>query len=133
MTFMPIIQTIANEYAASYLKENPTYPIKLSALCKSKGIRLCPYSDENVQKICKQFDLADHMIDNDGFCLGNMIFWDDTQSIERQRSTIAHELGHIVLRHSEGSRKYADCAHCAELQADSFALNFLFPRERVKC
>lgn len=130
---MTIIQTIANEYATSYLKETPTYPIKLSALCKRKGIRLCPYSDENVQRICKEFDLTDHMIDNDGFVIGDIIFWDDTQSIERQRATIAHELGHIVLRHTEGSRGCVDCAHCAEMQADSFALNFLFPEERVKC
>ena len=127
------IKELANEYMRSYLKENPTYPIKLSALCRDNGIRLCPYSDEQVQRICEQFGLTDSMIDNDGFVLGNVIFWDDSKSVERQRSTIAHELGHIVLRHSEDTHRYADCAHCAELQADSFAFNFLFPEECLKC
>lgn len=132
---MPIIQSIANNYLKEYIKEtSATYPIKLSELCRHKGIKLAPYSDKNVQSVIEQFDLKEHTINNDGFVIGNVIFWDDTESIERQRATIAHELGHIVLHcGSQDLKKFADCAHCIELQADSFALNFLFPAERMKC
>ena len=131
------IKELANEYMRNYLKENPTYPIKLSALCKDRGIKLCPFSDEKVQRVSELLgiELSENI---NGFVVFGIqetpvIFWDDRKSKEYQRSTIAHELGHIVLRHSEDTHRYADCAHCAELQADSFAFNFLFPEEKRKC
>ena len=71
--------------------------------------------------------------DNDGFCVKVRkqiaIFYDDTRSPERQRTTVAHELGHVELGHlmapcppCKGHR----CDECREWQADSFALTLLF-------
>lgn len=47
------------------------------------------------------------------------IFYDDTVSPERQRFTVAHELGHIIMRHSG--------AEDNEAEANVFASRLLMP------
>lgn len=76
---------------------------------------------------------------NDGFAVNIQnrpaIFYDDSRSPERQRATIAHELGHFV--NGDLERPRAPCAgrccdKCREWQADSFAFNLLFPDNQPK-
>lgn len=51
----------------------------------------------------------------------NMVFYDDrVESRERINWTIAHELGHIILAHTENSDD-------SQRQADEFAASFLIP------
>ena len=71
---------------------------------------------------------------NDGFAFmvrnRPAIFYDDSRSPERQRATIAHELGHFANGDFERPRPPCAgrcCDECREWQADSFAFNLLFP------
>lgn len=69
-------------------------PIKLIPLCKKMHIKVIKYSDAP-QIPDKSGDGCQAVIG------GNMyILYNDGVSDERKRFTIAHELGHIIMRHS---------------------------------
>lgn len=58
------------------------------------------------------------------------VYYDDSKPIERQRFTLAHELGHIQLNHnfpipSECTVPKPD--KCLEIEANAFAQKFLAP------
>ena len=63
-------------------------PVKVGSLCRQMGIMVQYYSPKD---------------DNDGFCTiirgQPWIFVSESCSVERQRFTAAHELGHILLGH----------------------------------
>lgn len=87
-------------------------PVELIPMCRHMGIRVLRYSD---MPSC-QF--------NAGGCSAEIggtmyIFYDDTVSPERQRFTIAHELGHIIMQHSG--------AEDNEAEANVFASRLLMP------
>lgn len=75
-------------------------PVDVKKICRSEGIRLVPYSKG--AKVIHKLGLESNMVGNDAFSVGKVIFYDDKTSIGRQRFSIAHELGHIVL-HSCGA------------------------------
>lgn len=56
------------------------------------------------------------------------VFLNTSKSAERGRFDAAHELGHLVLHHSEGSTSNAN----AEKEANDFAAAFLLPRQGVR-
>ncbi len=56
------------------------------------------------------------------------VFLNTTKSAERGRFDAAHELGHLVLHHSEG----AVSDPLAEKQANEFAASFLLPRQGIR-
>lgn len=74
-------------------------PVRVGAICRAEGLTVISYHDAD--PLIRQYGLTEHAAENDGFTLGKIIFYDNTRCTpERQRFTIAHELGHIMLHHS---------------------------------
>ena len=98
-------------------------PIDGFKICELLGIVVIRYSDVNneKQKACKEFN-------KDGFFMeieknGQSVFYiyyDDSMYDRRIRFTIMHEIGHIVLDHTEHS-------DLAESEANFFAKYALAP------
>lgn len=69
-------------------------PVKLIPMCRKMGIRVLRYCDVP-QIVDKSESGCQAEID------GNIyILYDETVSPQRKRFTIAHELGHIIMRHT---------------------------------
>jgi len=98
-------------------------PVDCFKICELLGIRVIKYSEvkEEKRKACKAFS-------KDGFFLekeknGQSVFeiyYDDSMYDRRIRFTIMHEIGHIVLDHTEHS-------DLAESEANFFAKYALAP------
>ena len=95
-------------------------PVSVDKICRSEGLRLLSYAKG--AKIIQKLKLEENAEGNDAFSFGRMIFYDQTKSIERQRFSIAHELGHYVLDDgTDGDERER------EREADIFASRFLAP------
>lgn len=77
-------------------------PVDVFAICKKERIMLFTYFQG--KSFIESLNLSENVKDNDAFSVNNMIFYDDTKPTQRQRFSIAHELGHIFL-HSDTSGK----------------------------
>ena len=111
-----------------------TLPISVGRVCKLLGIKLHTY--RRSETILQLVGLLPLTAQTDGFCQfvngAFHIFFDDTLPIPRQRFTVAHEIGHIVLGHI-----HADCSRInrdpapgdspIETQANQFAARLLAP------
>lgn len=105
-------------------------PVRVSLICTRLGVRLCSYSQG--YELIRRFRLSGQLRGNDGFlfCLDQVpiIFYNQSRPVCRQRFTVAHELGHLLLGHGapqphpapEGGRQ-------AERAANSFAADLLSP------
>ena len=51
----------------------------------------------------QKLEMEDTIQENDAFSVGGIVFYDDTKPITRQRFSIAHELGHILLHDVDGA------------------------------
>ena len=81
-----------------------TLPVDIFEICKNERITLLTYaSGEN---LIKSMNLESHMIGNDAFSIESIIFYDDTKPFARQRFSLAHELGHIMLHTHIGATVY---------------------------
>ncbi len=114
-------------------------PVDLCKIIKGHNITLKSY--ENAQIIFGILRLHDVALQTDGFTtiiLGvPCIFYDNSKPIPRQRFTIAHELGHILLGHLTGSSVLCRCLSRwngeqgepspLEAQANIFASRLLAP------
>lgn len=97
-----------------------TLPIKIVQVCKALGIKV---------KMYKSTD------GNDGYCKmypnEPIIFVNSLCSIPRQRFTVAHELGHIILRHIGKydliNREPSSHDNPIETEANIFASRLLAP------
>lgn len=110
-------------------------PVAVDAITRHLGIHAHTYSKSKaiMQKL-KLEKLAER---TDGFCMrwnGEYhVFYNDILPVPRQRFTIAHEIGHIVLGHvPEGNytlRNREPSAHDMpeETQANQFATRLLAP------
>lgn len=95
-------------------------PVKIVRICKSLGIRVKSYS--SVGK-------------DDGYCKmypdAPFIFVNSMRSSQRQRFTIAHELGHIILGHIDEYKLMDKEPHSTddeiEQEANVFASRILAP------
>lgn len=87
-------------------------PVEIIPICKHMDIRVLRYSDMP----SLQFNAGGTSAEIGGKMY---IFYDDTVSPERQRFTVAHELGHIIMRHSG--------AEDNEAEANVFASRLLMP------
>lgn len=80
-------------------------PIKVSEICRREGIPLLSY-DRGISVI-SALGLEEHC-KNDGFTVmatdKPIVFFNDRCSPQRQRFTIAHELGHLYLGHLSGGQ-----------------------------
>jgi len=97
-----------------------TFPIDCIKIITGLGIPLYKYSDLPETKIRKCLQVS-----NDAFTLQGVIFYNDKfLHTERQRFSLMHEVGHIVLNH-EGE------SFSNEKEADLFASNILAPRSII--
>lgn len=101
-------------------------PVKVSNICKALKIILINHEDG--KGIIDRFDLSSHTINNDGFTYKNVIFYNNKCTIPRQRFTVGHELGHILL-HTKGiyNREPSTNDSPIEQEANVFASRLLAP------
>ncbi len=93
------------------------FPIDCIEIIKSLGIPLYKYSELSTPKIRKCL-----LVSNDAFTLQSVIFYNDNFPLkERQRFSLMHEVGHIILGHN------GECGEFEE-EADIFASYMLAPR-----
>lgn len=110
-------------------------PVDPASICKHYGYRLISY--RNGRAAIAALGLYDLITRSDGFCVHHndkyYIFYDDTMPRERQRFTIAHELGHIRLghlvqnQHTTINREPSAHDDLTEMQANWFAARILAP------
>lgn len=70
-------------------------PVSVQRICKSERVKLFTYEEGSA--LIQKLGLEEHTTENDAFSIGRRIFYDDTKPTTRQRFSVAHELGHIVL------------------------------------
>ena len=110
-------------------------PVSVSGICRRLGHPLYSYS--NAAKAIERLGLSEQCKRSDGFTLCQedkcYILYNDAQPTGRQRFTVAHELGHVVLSHvGEGTytvrnREPSPSDDPAEVQANQFAARILAP------
>ena len=94
-------------------------PVDLMRLARAEGVKVIKNSD--VGKLLPNEYGNALCADGRWF-----IVYDDTRTLEQKRYTVAHELGHILLRHSE---EHARHTRRIERQADIFARHLLNHKE----
>lgn len=110
-------------------------PVRPSEICRHYGWILADY-----QSGAKSIDLLGFTAlkkQTDGFCTISKnhvyIFFDDTLPPGRQRFTVAHEIGHLVLGHvgpgmaTVANREPTGSEQAEEQQANQFAARLLSP------
>lgn len=106
-------------------------PVRVSLICKKMGVHLCSYGQG--YKLIRHFRLGAHTHDSDGFLfrMGGVpvIFYNQSRPVGRQRFTVAHELGHLVLGHKGPliNREPSSKDNPVEREANVFAANLLAP------
>lgn len=110
-------------------------PVSVSAICRQLGYPL--YSYRKAAKAIAAAGLSNQCRTSDGFTFvtggKTYIFYSDICTPARQRFTVAHELGHIILGHvGEGqhtlrNREPSPSDDPAETQANQFAARILAP------
>ena len=121
----------AVQIANSILLRNKVneFPIRLDPICRKEGIRLFSYREG--WELIKKMGLEKSTEDNPGFCIGKLIFYDDTEPLPELRFTVAHELGHIMCGHTllrwRDPDKKLKAIPSAEREASAFAISLLAP------
>ncbi len=102
-------------------------PVQVSRICKNLGIAIISYSDG--AELIYQLHLEEHCKESDGFIFQSCIFYNSECSVERQRFTVAHELGHILLHNGKGvyNREPSPTDIPIEQEANVFASRLLAP------
>ena len=104
-------------------------PVSVYKICEAEGIRLLTYREG--LPLIEGLKLQGHMIGNDAFSFNRAIFYDDSKPPARQRFSIAHEIGHIVLHESDGAtvhnREMSPSDDPKEAEANIFASRLLAP------
>lgn len=111
-----MLDKILNIYVTCNVTE---FPIDCFSIIKTCGHQIHTYSElrENnprLYEICRKFS-------DDAFRYDNMICYNDRAYPARIRFTLMHELGHIVLNHTDETLERED-------EADLFASHILAPR-----
>lgn len=109
-------------------------PVDVFRICEASGVNVITY--ESGRELITRFNLEKHT-ENDGFSAKingrYIIFYDSCiQPPGRVRFTVAHEMGHIALRHIAGSATIWNRGETAtndprEMQANVFAARLLAP------
>lgn len=110
-------------------------PVSVNAICKHLGIRL--YTYENAARAIQNRGLSEIVSQTDGLSFYSdetpIILFNQTLLPTRNRFTIAHEIGHIVLGHvnpgqaTSRNREPAPDDDLAETAANQFAARLLAP------
>ena len=109
--------------------EIKSLPVSVSKICERENIRLLTYGEG--APIIERLRLENNVIGNDAFSMRRMIFYDDTKPPSRQRFSIAHEIGHILLHNPTGAtvlnREMSPNDDPLEREANVFASRLLAP------
>ena len=102
-------------------------PVKVSDICMANQIKVISY--KSGYEFIKDCGLVRNTVSSDGFTFGKMIFYNEQCSIPRQRFTVAHELGHILLHNGQGvyNREPSEKDIPIEAEANVFASRILAP------
>lgn len=104
-------------------------PVSVSKICERENIRLLTYREG--APIIEQARLENNVIGNDAFSMRRMVFYDDTKPPSRQRFSIAHEIGHIILHNPTSAtvlnREMSPNDDPLESEANIFASRLLAP------
>ena len=110
-------------------------PVKPSEICRHYGWILSDY--QNGEKSIELLGLSHLKTQTDGFCTVSKnhvyIFFDGSLPSGRQRFTVAHEIGHLVLGHvgpgmaTVANREPTGSEQAEERQANQFAARLLAP------
>lgn len=110
-------------------------PVRPSAICKHYGLVLSDY--QNGVDSIELLGLSELTKKTDGFCTvtknHTYIFFDSALPSGRQRFTVAHEIGHLILGHvrpgmaTVENREPTGSERAEERQANQFAARLLAP------
>lgn len=108
--------------------EVSSLPVDIYEICKREKINVFTYS--NSQEFIRELQIEEELKVNDAFSIGSIIFVDETKPRERQRFSVAHELGHILMHIPERERVFyreTESATPIESEANMFASRLLAP------
>lgn len=112
-----------------YRSRATSLPISVSEVCKRERIRLVSY--RTGEDLIRRLGLEEHTEGNDAFSLRRIVFYDDTKPRQRQRFSIAHEIGHILLHSPKSATVYnrepSPSDDPLEAEANVFASRLLAP------
>ena len=102
-------------------------PVRVSGICRLLGYAVTSYA--RGEELIERLGLSEKAESNDGFTYKSVIFYSDSCTVQRQRFTVAHELGHILLHNGGGvyNREPADSDNPIEREANVFASRLLAP------
>lgn len=110
-------------------------PVKVGTICKKLDIRVWSY--EKGKNLINHFDLTNQILQTDGFLIflkeRPCIFYNNFCTRQRQRFTIAHEIGHLLLGHINPgqitaiNREVSPSDNPIEKAANQFAIRLLAP------
>lgn len=138
-TMSKILKDLYQKSAEDILREcNITeYPVDLKKILENYGISAQPYDFKSLESKINEKDIIGLVLADDK----NVgIYYEAGSNAQRQRFTIAHELGHICCHLEPNSedypyidfRKDADEKSQHEKMADDFALELLIPFDMLK-
>lgn len=131
---MENIIRIADDFAKQYKLTLPLRLDTMKRLCDALGYKLLTYAEGTA--ILEKLPFDDY-IHCPAFCTRvmdcNVVFYDDTCSVGTRLFSLAHEIGHIVLRHiATGALGYDASDTAQEREADAFAYALLAPLDALR-
>lgn len=131
---MENIIRIADDFAKQYKLTLPLRLDTMRRLCDALGYKLLTYAEGAAILEKLPFDDYTHC---PAFCTRvmdcNVVFYDDTYSVGTRLFSLAHEIGHIVLRHiATGALGYDASDTAQEREADAFAYALLAPLDALR-
>lgn len=131
---MENIIRIADDFAKQYKLALPLRLDTMRHLCDALGYKLLTYAEG--APILEKLPFDDYTR-CPAFCARvmdcNVVFYDDTCSVGTRLFSLAHEIGHIVLRHiATGALGYDASDTAQEREADAFAYALLAPLDALR-
>lgn len=131
---MENIIRIADDFAKQYKLALPLRLDTMRHLCDALRYKLLTYAEG--APILEKLSFDDYM-HCPAFCTRvmdcNVVFYDDTCSVGTRLFSLAHEIGHIVLRHiATGALGYDASDTAQEREADAFAYALLAPLDALR-
>jgi Zn-dependent peptidase ImmA (M78 family) len=129
---LKLVRNKANELREKFSPSIDSF-IDVHKIAKKLGVEICEDKlDDDVSGVLVMKNTAP------------FIFINEKQSENRQRFTIAHELGHFVIHHSDWhvdtgksikiynrDSKSSSGEHLEEIEANQFAAELLMPKENI--
>lgn len=133
------INKIHGKSATEILKEfsDGLFPLDLEKLLKNIGISALPMNFSEIEKRLKSGHISGVVLSN---CNNAVIYYNEKDTVNRQRFTIAHELAHISMHLTPDSNDYPyidwrineNENDKDEVEANIFAGELLIPLSELK-